>query len=288
MSRLFEALQKSESEGASIGFSESLSTATRLSEAPERKDYNLKELVSLSVAVGADKHLVTVTSKESLGAEKFRFLAVRLRYLQQSRAIKTLLVTSTIAEEGKSLVAANLSVALARKNQQKILLLEGDLRRPSLTNTLGLGKLPGLSECLRDNGSSTANIYRLEGLGFCFFPAGSPPENPLELMQSGRLPELLNQLGTLFDWIVIDSPPLLPLADTSVWMRLADGVLVVAREGKTEKRQFKRGLEALGSSNLLGVVLNDCTTADHSNYYQRYHPTVGHRKSSDSQPSNLE
>ncbi len=274
MSRLFEALQKSESEGVSIGFSESLSTATKVPEATDGNNHNFDQLASLMVAVGPDKRLVTVTSKESLGAEKFRFLAVRLRHLQQSRAIKKLLITSTMSEEGKSFVAANLAVALARKPQQKILLVEGDLRRPSVAATLGLGNLPGLTEWLRGTRDSSESIYRLEGPGFCFLPAGTPPDNPLELMQSGKLSELLEQLRTLFDWIIIDSPPVLPLADTSVWMRLVDAVLVVAREGKTEKRQFKRGLEALGNSNLLGVVLNDCTTVDHTNYYQRYHPAA--------------
>ena len=282
MSRLFEALQKSVSEGAGIGFPESLSSATNPAPAAEGENDVLGQPPSLSVTVTPDKRLVTLTSKESLGAEKFRLLAVRLKYLQQIHAIKRLLITSTIAEEGKSLVAANLAVSLARRNQQKVLLVEGDLRRPALANVFGLEKLPGLSEWLGGAVSSIANIYRLEEPGFSLLPAGNPPENPLELMQSGKLAELLDQLSTCFDWIVIDSPPVLPLADTSVLMRLADGVLLVAREGKTEKRQFKRGLEALGNSNLLGVVFNDCTTADHSNYYQRYHANAGQLKRSDS------
>ena len=98
-------------------------------------------------------------------------------------------------------------------------------------------------------------------------------------MQSGRLSELLNQLTPQFDWIVIDSPPVLPLADTSVWTRLVDGVFLVAREGKTEKKQLQRGLEALDQSKLLGVILNSCTNTDHTNYYQRYRPATTLRDS---------
>src|SRR5205823_13979401 len=98
----------------------------------------------------------------------------------------------------------------------------------------------------------------------------SLPENPMELMQSARLAELMEQLTVWFDWIVIDSPPLLPLADTSVWSRLADGILLVAREGITRKRELQRGLEILDHSKMLGLVLNSSDSTDQSNYYQHY------------------
>src|SRR2546428_10861317 len=92
----------------------------------------------------------------------------------------------------------------------------------------------------------------------------------MELMQSGRLGELMEQLTDWFDWIIIDSPPVLPLADTSVWARLADGILLVTREGTTKKRLLQRGLQVLEQSKLLGAVLNSSSNTDHSNYYQRY------------------
>ena len=152
------------------------------------------------------------------------------------------------------------------------MLLEGDLRRPSLGKQFGLGSLPGLSEWLKGEPRPIQDIYRLEGLNLWFLPAGRPPENPLELMQSGRLSQLLNQLSAWFDWIVIDSPPILPLADTSVWARLADGILLVTREGTTKRRMLQRGLQALEQSKLLGAVVNSSANTDHSNYYQRYGP----------------
>ena len=89
-------------------------------------------------------------------------------------------------------------------------------------------------------------------------------------MQSGKLSALIEQLEAWFDWIVIDSPPVLPLADTSVWARIADGILLVTREGTTEKQQLKRGLQALEQSKLLGAVLNSATDTHHNDYYQRY------------------
>lgn len=291
MSRIFEALQKSEVERSGNG-AQPIAMATELLIAAERQgDYGVEadhapateggaggqlsampEFPSMAISVPPNSRLVSYTDKESLAAEKFRFLGVRLRQQQLTRNLKRVLVTSTIPEEGKSMVTANLTMTLARKRQQRILLLEGDLRRPVLAARLGLPKLPGLSEWLVGERRPISNIYYLQQPGFWFMPAGIPPENPLELMQSGRLSEMMEHLTSWFDWIVIDTPPVLPLADTSVWTRLADGVLLVTREGTTEKRQLQRGLQALEQNKLLGVVLNSSTNTDHTNYYQRYGP----------------
>jgi len=196
---------------------------------------------------------------------------VRLRQINQSRPIKKVLITSTMPEEGKSLVSANLAIAFAHRHVQKILLIEGDLRRPTLVQRFGLGTLPGLCEWLRGDGSSPATIYHLKNAGFWFLPAGIAPENPLELMQSARMAQLIDQLTSLFDWIVIDSPPVLPLADTSVWARVVDGILLVVREAQSRSSQIKTGMQALRPRNLLGIVLNSCSEVDRSNYYQRYY-----------------
>ena len=330
MSRIFDALQRSESEGAEAGNS-SFSVATELLEAAEQKlrlgsvaaersardakspgqsglgrnglgqnggEQNgaghgdalypvsalanatgdsiapatvefLEQCPVLPVFIQAESRLVAVGKEGSLGAEKFRFLAVRLRQLRQSRPLKKLLITSSIPQEGKSTVAANLACTLARRKQHKTLLLEGDLRRPTVGEKLGLPKVPGLCEWLSGQ-TESPNIYRLESLGLWVLPAGTAPENPLELMQSGKLPALMDQLSAWFDWIVIDSPPVLPLADASIWSRLADGILLVTRRGTTEKKQLQRGLETIEKSKLLGALVNSSENAAHSDYYQRY------------------
>jgi capsular exopolysaccharide synthesis family protein len=284
MSRIFEALQRSESERSGSPLP-TTAIATELLEAVERDtpevipvssavtpvvSGELGQFRSLPVVVSPETRLVSLTDKESLAAEKFRFLGVRLRQLQQTRLLKKILITSTLPEEGKSLVSANLAATLARRKQQKVLLLEGDLRRPVLARQMGHPHVPGITEWLYDSSGLINNIYYLDGPGHWFLPAGQPPENPLELMQTGKLYSLLEQLTASFDWIIIDSPPLLPLADTSVWARLADGVLLVVREGKTEKRQLQRGLAALDTSHLLGMVVNSCSGGDNKNYYSRY------------------
>jgi capsular exopolysaccharide synthesis family protein len=231
----------------------------------------LTKFPTIHVKTGPSSRLVTVTEPQSLAAEKFRFLGVRLRQLQKTRTLKKVLVTSTIPEEGKSMVSANLAVVLHRK--QRVLLIDGDLRRPVLAEQFGLGKLPGIAEWLQGDRRELANIYQLDPLGIWLFPAGNPPVNPLELMSSATLNELMKELSELFDWIIVDSPPLLPLADTTVWSRVTDGTLLVARVGKTEKAQLLRGLDVVKKSDLIGVVLNSSEHTEHD-YYQRYVPTA--------------
>jgi capsular exopolysaccharide synthesis family protein len=223
---------------------------------------------SLAVALSPESRLPCLTDSGNLAAEAFRLLGVRLRHLRRDRPLKKVLITSTIPQEGKSMVAANLACTLALKTEQRTLVLEGDLRRPYLSQMFGLGTNPGVSEWLEGSSTLTTSIYHLEGPNIWILPAGSAPSNALELLQSGRLISLMNQLNELFDWIIIDSPPVLPFADASVWMRLADGILLTTRQGTTKKRQLKRGLEALESDKLIGALLNSSKhAADGSDYY---------------------
>jgi capsular exopolysaccharide synthesis family protein len=231
---------------------------------------SIPQFETLPISLQPNNKLVSATAKDGLAAEKFRFLAVRLRHLAQRRQLKQILITSTMPEEGKSMVAANLACTLATRRQHKVLLVEGDLRRPTLHREFGLHKIPGVTEYLQGVVDTTLPIYRLDSLGICFLPAGRTPENPLELMQSGRLSPLMERIKAWFDWVVIDSPPVLPLADTSVWSRMVDGILLVTRQGTTDKEQLKRGLEALDSSKLLGALLNSSANAASIDYYQRY------------------
>lgn len=301
MSRLFDALQRAGTEQSGVEYPDLVSMVTevfesepreaplheaeaaksRLIEMPERavleplaSQEPIAEPVvkvelqfpSLNVSIAPDSRLVFFTDPDSLPAEKFRFLGVRLRQIQQNRPLKKVLVTSSIPEEGKSLVSANLAGVLARR-KQRVLLIEGDLRRPTLAQQFGLGRLAGMGEWLQGTRESIANIYRLAEFNFWMMPAGNPPTNPLELMQSGNLSRLMSHIGDLFDWIIVDSPPLLPLADTTVWGRVTDGTLLVARVGKTRRALLERSLDLVKKSDLLGVVLNGSDQSGYGNYY---------------------
>ncbi len=225
------------------------------------------QFTPLHVSLAPQSRLVCLTDSGSPAAEAFRLLGVRLRHLRRDRSLKKVLITSTIPQEGKSMVAGNLACTLALRAQQRILLLEGDLRRPSLSQRFGIGRNPGICEYLQGERSLEASIYHLSNPNLWILPAGNAPSNALELLQSGRLSTLMDQLSVWFDWIVIDSPPVLPLADTSVWMRLCDGILLVTRQGTTEKRKLQRGLEALEPKKLIGALVNGSENASDSDYY---------------------
>lgn len=294
MSRIFDALQRSGLEQTGVEYPDMVAIATEVLDSPKptvREIQVVREpssnfppsdavesgampndfpvFASVDAHVSPGSRLVYFAEPHGLAAEKFRFLGVRLRQLRQNRTLRKVLITSSIPEEGKSLVAANLAGVLARR-KARVLLIEGDLRRPTLAPRFGLDGLNGLAESLQSGQEMSCNIYHLRGLGFWLMPAGTPPANPLELIQSSRLSQLMAELELVFDWILIDSPPLLPLADTTVWQRFADGTLLVVREGITEKKALQGTIDVLKKSDLLGVVLNGCSNSNYQNYYQRY------------------
>jgi capsular exopolysaccharide synthesis family protein len=237
--------------------------------APIASNDIFSQFQTLQVTLSPHNRIVCLSDEDSSAAEAFRLLGVRLRNLRRERPLKNLLITSTVPQEGKSMTAINLACMLALTTQQKVLLMEGDLRRPSLSGRVGIGKNPGLCECLKGERTLTSCIYRLEGANFWLLPAGSAQTNAMELLQSGLLPEIMAHVAEWFDWIIIDSPPVLPLGDTSVWARLADGIILVTRQGTTEKRHLQRGIEALESKKLIGALLNCSHSSSEYDYYYR-------------------
>jgi capsular exopolysaccharide synthesis family protein len=286
MSRIFDALKRSEAErwGDDLlnppeSIADLLQSAERrqvvqadvLAEPPAIEPLGLGAGAVLRPAPTQEARLVCLTDPGSLGAEKFRVLGLRLRNLREKRKLKRVVVTGTIPSEGKSFIASNLAINQARSRVFKTLLIDGDFRRPTLAKRFGVGALlPGLSECLRGERQLSEVVYQIDGSGLWFLPAGITPENPLELMQSGRLHEVLDRLGTFFDWIIIDTPPMFPVADTTLWTKLSDGVLLVVREGVSEKKMLQRALELLDPAIVLGVVVNSCRSSEHKDYYSRY------------------
>jgi capsular exopolysaccharide synthesis family protein len=223
----------------------------------------------LPISLSEQSRLVCLTDKDSATAEALRLLAVRLRDIRRTRPLKKVLITSTIPQEGKSTIAGNLACAFSHATDERILLIEGDLRRPSLSRMFGVRTKLGICDSLRDGSGVLQNIYQLKEAKLWILPAGNAPANPLEALQASKLPGLLNELTKYFDWILIDSPPVLPLADTSIWMRLADGIILVTRQGTTEKRQLQKGIEALDADKVLGAIVNSSVASAYSGYYYR-------------------
>ena len=226
-----------------------------------------KRFRPLKANLASTSKLVSVAQLESAGAEAFRLLAIRLNDFKQSRRMKRVLVTSSIPQEGKSLVAANLACALARTDRPRTILIEGDLRRPTLSGLFEVETANGIAEFLEGKCALEECIYCIEGAGVWLLPAGRFTANPQELVKSERLASMIAEVSAWFDWVVIDSPPVLPLADTSIWMRIADGILLAARQGKTEKKALKSCVEALDQEKIIGAILNSARIPEHADYY---------------------
>jgi capsular exopolysaccharide synthesis family protein len=237
----------------------------------------LRQLKDLRRTVA--RGLVALTDACTVPAEKFSILANRLTVMRNAHHLKVVHITSSVPNEGKSFVAANLAVTLARRPQTRVLLVEGDLRRPALSRVFGQEYASGLGEWWRDGTVSRPDVFRFGDLPLWLLPAGRT-EDPENLLHSPRLPELLAELAEEFDWVILDSPPLLPLADASTWARLADGSLVVVRAGVATRKALQKALESLDRAKLLGFVLNDAAESMLP-YYEQYY---GSRKSSEPKP----
>jgi protein-tyrosine kinase len=195
-------------------------------------------------------------SQNSQGAEQFRTLRSRLYHLRNHQNLRTLLVTSSMAGEGKTFVTGNLVRSFVRQSDRRVLVIDADLRRPRLHMVFGAPTEPGLSDYLRGT-CDEASIIQYEGEGnLCLIPSGTRVSDPSELLSNGRMKTLLERLAPAFDWIVIDSPPCLPVADAAMIAHWCDGLLLVVRAGFTPAAVIARSRKELKGRNVVGVVLN--------------------------------
>lgn len=228
--------------------------------------------------------IVAWSDPNSLGAEKFRALAVRLDHMRKQHVLNTLQVTSSVINEGKTFVAANLAVTLAKYSGAKTLLIEGDLHRPTLASVFGLKELqlPGLTDWWTAQDQDISRfITRFNGSGLCFLPAGKSFDRPSEILRSAQFAEAFGELASRFEWVVVDSTPMLPVIDANLWSRLVDGTLLVVREGVAPLKALKNGLQSLDHPKLIGVVVNEASEFDQIDYNGQYYgaPKYGDNRS---------
>ena len=270
MSRIYDAVRRMESERSTGGVAP---------EQTQRADFlqsdalvDLRGVPSVKLDVSVASRLGALADPQSLGAEKFRALATRLENQRHQRELKSLQVTSSVAHEGKTLVSTNLAVTLAQNSGSKVLLIEGDLHLPAVQGLLGLTGLRGVNHWWtgRDEEISPY-LYRLNDMPLWLFPAGSACDQPSNILQSPRFVEALLRLVDTFDWVIVDSTPLLPFVDANLWSRLLDGMLLVIRRGVASIKALKKGLEAIDNPCLVGVVFNDAPDFDEGNYNEKYY-----------------
>jgi protein-tyrosine kinase len=207
------------------------------------------------------------------GAEQFRTLRSRLYRLRESQPLRKVLITSSVPSEGKSFVAANLAQVLVRQSGCRVLLIDADLRAPSLHKTLGAPLTPGLADYLQGARSESEVIQRGTEDGLFFISAGKHVTHPAELIAGNKLKRLLDDVSDLFDWVILDSPPTVPVSDASVLARMCDGVLFVVRGGSTPAEVCSKGCRELQNAPLIGVVLNAVKQSGSSDPYYGYGTT---------------
>jgi len=264
MSRVFDALRRTGSESVTPVPNSPAAFVDAL-----EKTFKPESVPSVRAQLAPQSRLVFHTEPQGPAAERYRLLRLRLRAFRAAGELKTLLITSPEAREGKSTVVLNLAAALAEKGNESVLIVEADLRCPTLANELGL-KLPsGLTQCTKNDVGLQSVIWRVEPMGFCLLPAGKPINNPVELLNSEWFSRSIKKLEAAFDWVLIDSPPAIPVVDTLSLKEHADASLLVVRAGRTQQSAIDEAVQALGADHILGMLLNGVEGLDRG-YYQYY------------------
>jgi len=207
------------------------------------------------------------------GTEEYRTLRSRLYLLREKMPLKSLLITSALPKEGKSFTASNLAQVFGRQHGRRVLLIDADLRRPSIHKNLGMGPRSGLSNLLTGSAAIPQTIVPSTVLPNLFIlPAGTPPPNPAELLASSNMRDLVAELRDQYDHIVMDTPPTLSVTDAVVLSSRADATILVIRCGQTTKQALRRARDILMQVNahVAGVLLNavDLTSPDYYYYYE--------------------
>jgi protein-tyrosine kinase len=215
-----------------------------------------------------DPHLVAALAPTSLAAEQYRSLRTRIRRSESGRGLRTIAITSPNKGDGKSLTAANLALTMAQEFQQRVLLLDCDLRRPSVHHLFGLAEAPGLGDVLMNAAELEQALVLLPEYHLTVLPAGLPPSNPAELIGSAAMRRVLDTLRTRFDRILIDVPPVAPLADLHILAPMVDALLMIVRAGVTPKPAIERALAGLDPNKVLGLVFNE--SGSQSEAYSTY------------------
>jgi protein-tyrosine kinase len=222
---------------------------------------------SVARATGLDPLLVAALAPHSLAAEQYRALRTRILQSENGTALRVVLMTSPGKGDGKSVSAANLALTMAQQVPSRVLLLDADLRRPRSHRLLGLDdRQPGLADVLMGGEDLEAALVPVPGRNLWVLPAGLPPGHPAELLGSSAMRRVIDTLRTRFDRIIVDTPPIAPLADVRILSPIADGIVLVVRAGVTPRPAIERALAGFDRQRVLGIVLNDAEPTDPDPY----------------------
>jgi len=233
-----------------------------------------------------ESRVVVYDDPSSAGADRFRLAHIRLKSLQASRGLKSILITSPMPGDGKTTVALNLATVLSENGKVPVLLLEADVYKPTARARLGLKPWAGLCECSRRGEDPMLAIRRVNPLGFYLLPAGERGENDANILQSTFTSQLVKSLSaSSFGWVLIDAPPTTPIADVVNLNAQTDATLLVARAGETPREAIEESARNLGRDRIIGIMLNGVEGLNkiYSQYYGYTKPEA-HSKPAASKP----
>jgi protein-tyrosine kinase len=219
----------------------------------------------------SDALLVNPSKPREAPAEEFRSLRTRLNHMQTVQPLHTLVVTSASPAEGKSFTAANLALTQAQLAEHRVLLVDFDFRRPTVDKVFQIPIAPGMTNYLQGTASLSEVIRRVGDSNLYIITAGDPVTNPLELLNLKECGSLLSEVRSHFDWVILDSPPLLFAADGNLLATMCDGTILVVRIGTTTFDSVSRALQSLCENNVLGIVVNGARRGELYSKYNYYH-----------------
>ena len=224
-------------------------------------------------------HPIVALEEESAAAEQYKILREQLKRLRTEAGIRNIAITSPVKRDGKTTVAVNLAASIALEYEEKVVLVDADLRAPSVHRYFNVDASPGLTDYLSSNSAAAVKgLIRATHLsGLRIIPAGKPSRFAAELLAKDRMRRMIDEIHTTLPghMVIIDSPPVLATPDPLVLSRQVDGVILVIRAGKTPKDYLAKALSSLNSDKILGVVLNGADLGLSSKYYY-YYSSNGH------------
>lgn len=231
----------------------------------------LDRIKTIPFTPSPDASLLDVNRPNEAPAEEFRSLRTRLNHLQNLQPIHSIVITSASPAEGKSFTAANLALAQAQMEGNMTLLADFDFRRPVVHTLFQVPRSPGITDYLQGKASLEEIIRKVEGSSLCIVPAGEAVLNPLELLNLPEAKILLDSLPQVFNWVVIDTPPLLFAADANLLSTMVHGLVMVVRIGSTTIDAVTRAIGSLCENNILGIVVNAAHKGELYSKYTYYH-----------------
>lgn len=203
--------------------------------------------------------------------EQFRRLSATLHHARINNGLRTLMVTSALPGDGKTLTSINLALVLAESYRYNVLLIDADLRRPSIPSVVDLGEGSGLSEALRAPTDRKLALVTMTSR-LTLLPAGQPIANSIEALTSPRMRQILEEASGRFDWVILDAPPVGPATDARLLAQMVGGTLFVLRAGSTPYRDVKNAIDTIGREQILGVVMNGVDHVSSEKYYYGVRP----------------